>query len=80
MKSILFWMMTFLTIFPWLAPSVGAGLAAGGPRVRFWTLVEGSVNVIWSHILVGEQTFHRQFPVSGRWLAGLEFAFAIESR
>lgn len=65
---------------PWLAPSLGVGLAAGGSRVGVWTLVEGSATVVWSRILVGEETIFRPFPVSARWLAGLEIAFAIQSR
>ncbi len=65
---------------PWLVQSVGVGLAAGGPRVAFWTLVEGSATLVWSRILVGEATLFRPFPVSARWLAGLELRFAIESR
>jgi hypothetical protein len=65
---------------PWLAPSLGVGLAAGGTRVGFWTLVEGSATLVWSRILVGEETIFRQFPVSARWLAGIEIFFAIESR
>ena len=63
-----------------LVQSLGVGLAAGGKRVGFWTLVEGSATLVWSRIRVGEETIFRQFPVSGRVLAGLELFFAIESR
>jgi len=65
---------------PWLAPSLGVGLAAGGTRVGFWALAEGSATAVWSRIRVGEETIFRQFPVSARVLAGLELVFAIESR
>lgn len=65
---------------PWLVQSLGVGLAAGGTRVGFWTLIEGSATLVWSRILVGEETIFRAFPVSARWLAGLEIMFAIESR
>jgi hypothetical protein len=65
---------------PWLVQSLGVGLAAGGPRVGVWTLLEGSATLVWSRILVGEQTLFRPFPVSARWLAGVELRFAIESR
>lgn len=65
---------------PWLAPSLGVGLAAGGPRVGLWTLVEGSATLVWSRVLVGQETVFRPFPVAVRWLAGVEIAFAIESR
>lgn len=65
---------------PWLAPSLGVGLAAGGPRVGLWTLVEGSATLVWSRVLVGQETVFRPFPVAARWLAGIEIAFAIESR
>ena len=65
---------------PWLVQSLGVGLAVGGRRVGFWTLVEGSATLVWSRIRVGEETLFRQFPVSGRWLAGVEIVFAIESR
>lgn len=65
---------------PWLASSLGVGLAVGAPRVAFWTLVEGSATLVWSRILVGETTLFRPFPVSARGLVGLEIRFAIESR
>lgn len=65
---------------PWLVQSLGVGLAAGGTRVGFWTLLEGSATLVWSRVLVGEETVFRPFPVSARWLAGVEIAFAIESR
>lgn len=65
---------------PWLAASLGVGLVAGGTRVAFWTLVEGSAVLMWPRILVGEETFFRPFPVAVRGLAGLELRFAIESR
>jgi hypothetical protein len=65
---------------PWLVQSLGVGLAAGGTRVGFWTLVEGSATLVWSRITVGEETIFRQFPVSARMLAGIELFFAIESR
>lgn len=65
---------------PWLAPSLGVGLSAGGARVAFWTLVEGSARLVWSRILADGQTLFRQPPVSGRWLAGVELRFAVGSR
>lgn len=65
---------------PWLVQSLGVGLAAGGTRVGFWTLLEGSATLVWSRTLVGEETLFRPSPVTARWLAGLEIFFAIESR
>ncbi|HWB75351.1 MAG TPA: hypothetical protein VG755_10350 [Nannocystaceae bacterium] len=65
---------------PWIAPTAGAGVAVGGARVGFWTLVEASAGVVRPQIHVGDASLFRTSVVSGRWLAGLEIFFAIQTR
>ncbi len=66
--------------FPWLTPTLGAGLGTEGRRVRLWSLAELAVPAFRSRVFVGEETAWHAFPVAFRLQLGVELFFSIESR